>query len=62
MYVGTGDSPLTLPFYEKCGFKVSHRVKDFFIENYDNPIYECGKKLTDMVYLKKDRAKQGIWK
>lgn len=57
MYVGTGDSPLTLPFYEKCGFKVSHRVKDFFIENYDNPIYECGKKLTDMVYLKKDRTK-----
>ena len=62
MYVGTGDSPLTLPFYEKCGFKVSHRVKDFFIENYDNPIYECKKQLTDIVYLKKDRAKQGIWK
>ena len=62
MYVGTGDSPLTLPFYEKCEFKVSHRVKDFFIENYDNPIYECKKQLTDMVYLKKDRAKQGIWK
>ena len=57
MYVGTGDSPLTLPFYEKCGFKESHRVKDFFIENYDNPIYECGKQLTDMIYLKKDRAK-----
>ena len=62
MYVGTGDSPLTLPFYEKCGFKVSYRVKEFFIENYDNPIYECEKQLTDMVYLKKDRAKQGIWK
>ena len=57
MYVGTGDSPLTLPFYEKCGFKESHRVKDFFIENYDNPIYECKKQLIDMVYLKKDRAK-----
>ena len=57
MFVGTGDSPLTLPFYEKCGFKESHRVKDFFIENYDNPIYECGKQLTDMIYLKKDRTK-----
>lgn len=54
MYVGTGDSPLTVPFYEKCGFKESHRIKDFFIENYDNPIYECGKQLTDMVYLKKE--------
>ena len=40
MYVGTGDSPLTLPFYEKCGFKVSYRVKDFFIANYHNLIYE----------------------
>ena len=54
MYVGTGDSPLTVPFYEKCGFKYSHRIKDFFIENYDNPIYECGKQLIDMVYLKKE--------
>ena len=54
IYVGTGDSPLTVPFYEKCGFKKSHRIKNFFIENYDNPIYECGKQLTDMVYFKKD--------
>lgn len=54
MYVGTGDSPLTVPFYEKCGFKESHRIKYFFIENYDNPIYECGKQLIDMVYLKKE--------
>ena len=27
MYVGTGDSPLTLPFYKKCGFIESHIVK-----------------------------------
>ncbi|MGL4740017.1 MAG: GNAT family N-acetyltransferase [Sarcina sp.] len=53
MYVGTGDSPLTIPFYEKCGFKESHRIKDFFIRNYDEPIYEAGKQLVDMVYLKK---------
>ena len=37
---GTGDSPLTIPFYEKCGFKKSHIVKNFFIDNYKNPIYE----------------------
>ncbi|MCI9302927.1 N-acetyltransferase [Clostridium sp.] len=53
IYVGTGDSPLTVPFYEKCGFKKSHRIKNFFIENYDNPIYECGKQLIDMIYLKR---------
>lgn len=53
MYVGTGDSPMTVPFYKKCGFVESHRVKDFFVNNYDHPIYECGIRLTDMVYLKK---------
>lgn len=53
IYVGTGDSPLTVAFYEKCGFKKSHRIKNFFIENYDNPIYECGKQLIDMIYLKR---------
>ncbi|MCH1962303.1 GNAT family N-acetyltransferase [Clostridium perfringens] len=53
MYVGTGDSPLTVPFYKKCGFVESHRVKNFFIDNYHKPIYEGGKQLVDMVYLKK---------
>lgn len=51
--VGTGDSPLTLPFYEKCGFVKSHTVKNFFTDNYDHPIIENGVKLVDMVYLKK---------
>lgn len=27
--VGTGDSPLTIPFYLKCGFKPSGRIKNF---------------------------------
>ena len=54
MYVGTGDSPLTIPFYKKCGFIESHRIENFFIDNYDNPIYECGNQLIDMVYLKKE--------
>ena len=54
LQVGTGDSPLTVPFYEKCGFKRSHVVKDFFTENYDHPIYECGIQLVDMVYLTKE--------
>ncbi|HCL4437740.1 TPA: GNAT family N-acetyltransferase [Clostridium botulinum] len=54
MLVGTGDSPLTIPFYKYCGFKISHRVKNFFIDNYDHPIYESGVQLIDMIYLKKD--------
>ena len=51
MQVGTGESPLTVPFYEWCGFAPSHRVKNFFPAHYDHPIYECGRQLIDMVYL-----------
>lgn len=51
LQVGTGDSPTTIPFYEKCGFKKSHTIKNFFVDNYDHPIIEGGIQLTDMVYL-----------
>lgn len=54
MLVGTGDSPLTVPFYERCGFRLSHRVENFFVENYERPIFEAGRQLVDMVYLKKE--------
>jgi len=54
MMVGTGDSPLTIPFYKKCGFAESHRVKNFFTDNYDHPIIDYGRQLVDMIYLKKD--------
>ena len=50
---GTGDSPLTVPFYEKCGFVRSHNIPNFFTDNYDHPIYECGVQLRDMVYLQR---------
>ena len=53
LYVGTGDSPAILHFYEKCGFNKSHIVKNFFIDNYDHPMYEDGKQLVDMIYLKR---------
>ena len=53
LQVGTGESPLTVPFYEKCGFAYHHRIKNFFIDHYDHPIYECGVRLVDMVYLQR---------
>ncbi len=53
MYVGTGDSPMTLPFYEACGFETSYRIDNFFIDNYDEPIFEAGRQLKDMIILKK---------
>ena len=51
LLVGTGDSPLTVPFYESCGFRENRRVKNFFTDHYDHPIYEAGRQLTDMVYF-----------
>ena len=55
LLVGTGDVPSTLGFYRLCGFTESHRVKNFFTDNYDHPIFEDGRQLADMVYLKRER-------
>lgn len=54
MLVGTGETPGILSFYESCGFEKSHRVKNFFTDNYDHPMFEGGIQLVDMIYLKKD--------
>lgn len=54
MFVGTGDSPVILDFYKRCGFTESHRISNFFTDNYDHPIYENGKQLIDMIYLKRE--------
>lgn len=53
LQVGTGDSPLTIPFYERCGFVRSHNIPNFFTDNYDHPIFECGVQLVDMIYLQR---------
>lgn len=53
LQVGTGDSPATLPFYESCGFKRHHAIKNFFIDNYDHKIFEGGVQLADMIILRK---------
>lgn len=53
LQVGTGDSPLTVPFYERCGFVRSHVVKNFFLDHYDHPIVEGGVRLVDMIYLQR---------
>lgn len=53
LQVGTGDSPLTVPFYEVCGFSRAHVVPNFFTSNYDHPIFEAGVQLRDMVVLER---------
>jgi GNAT superfamily N-acetyltransferase len=52
LFVGTGDNDKTLRFYKNCGFEYSHTIDDFFIKNYDHTIFEDGKQLKGMIYLK----------
>jgi ribosomal protein S18 acetylase RimI-like enzyme len=54
LLIGTGDNERILSFYKKLGFINSHVIKDFFIKNYDHKMFEDGKQLKDMVYLKID--------
>ena len=53
LQVGTGDSPLTVPFYEHCDFVLHHVMKNYIVDHYDHPIFEGGKQLIDKVYLRK---------
>ena len=48
--VGTSEQGVS--FYKKCGFQFSHVIKDFFITNYKQPIFENGIQCKDMFYLK----------
>ena len=57
--VGTGSTGIPerefyqLAFYRKCGFVNSHIIRNFFVYNYPEPIFEDnGEQCIDMVYLK----------
>ncbi|MBF0650269.1 GNAT family N-acetyltransferase [Dysgonomonas sp. GY75] len=52
LLLGTGEDDKILSFYKKFGFVYSHTVKNFFIDNYEHEIFENGKQLKDMIYLK----------
>ena len=53
LILGTGENEKTLRFYKKRGFTEFGRVRNFFTDNYTHPIFENGKQLIDMIYLKK---------
>lgn len=59
MLVGTGETPGILSFYQGCGFEYSHRVKNFFTDNYDHPMFDGDIQLVDMIYLKKKIDTEG---
>lgn len=52
--VRTGDSPLTVPFYESCGFVQVGRIEGDILARYDHPIFEAGVQLKDTVVLEQE--------
>jgi len=49
--LGTGTFGYQLSFYQRLGFRVDSVVKDFFLDNYSEPIFENGIQLKDMLRL-----------
>ncbi|AGA90944.1 acetyltransferase [Thioflavicoccus mobilis 8321] len=49
--VGTGTFGYQLAFYQREGFRVYSIEKNFFLVNYEEPIYEDGIQLKDMLRL-----------
>jgi GNAT superfamily N-acetyltransferase len=54
MLVGTGETPASVNFYINSGFVFSHRLENYILTHYREPIYEDGVQLKDKVYLKRD--------
>ena len=52
--VGTGTFGYQLTYYQREGFRVFAVEKDFFLLNYEEPIYENGIQLKDMLRLAVD--------
>lgn len=50
--IGTGSTSFKqLYLYQKVGFRITSIRKNFFVKNYQHPIYENGLLLRDMVVL-----------
>jgi ribosomal protein S18 acetylase RimI-like enzyme len=50
--VGTGNSSIgQLAFYQKCGFHIDGVIKDFFVDHYEEEIFENGIQCRDMIRL-----------
>ncbi|MCG8392026.1 MAG: GNAT family N-acetyltransferase [Pseudomonadales bacterium] len=52
--VGTGTFGYQLAFYQRQGFRVDRIDKNFFLNNYPEPIVECGIQHKDMLRLTLD--------
>lgn len=52
--LGTGTFGYQLAFYQRVGFRVTEVVRDHFVDNYEEPIFEMGIQLKDMLRLSLD--------
>ena len=54
LLIGTGNSSINeLRFYQRQGFDIFDIKKDFFVNNYPDPIFEDGIQCKHMIMLKK---------
>lgn len=49
--LGTGSFGYQLTYYQRFGFRVDAVIKDYFLDNYPEPIYENGLQHKDMLRL-----------
>ena len=57
MIVGTTKN--NIPFYVKCGFDKYYKiVKNFFVDNYKEPIWDGNLQCIDMYYYYMDLTKR----
>jgi hypothetical protein len=49
--LGTGTFGYQLAYYQRIGFRVESVLKDHFLANYPEPIFENGIQLKDMLRL-----------
>jgi GNAT superfamily N-acetyltransferase len=61
LIIGTGNSSIgQLALYQKEGFEITSVVKDFFVTNYKEPIFENGIQCKHMIMLEKELHESGL--
>lgn len=57
--LGTCDtSPGPMALYESCGFRISGIVKNHFMDNYPEPVWDNGVQCIDMIRMRADLSPQ----
>lgn len=53
--IGTGNSSIAqLYLYQKMGFRIVGIIRDHFVKNYSDPIFENGIQCSDMIRLRRE--------